>query len=96
MSGCPCGRACTLGVYTANGRPPRGLRSERGGVYTQAMTVHAEQGHVLEVTEAEEEDMKEDPEMAMQGSSGNRKQLIICFLGIFVSYFVYGILQEKM
>ena len=29
-------------------------------------------------------------------SSANRKKLIFCFLGIFISYFVYGILQEKM
>ena len=26
----------------------------------------------------------------------NGVQLVICFLGIFVSYFIYGILQEKM
>ncbi|KAK2145698.1 hypothetical protein LSH36_662g02056 [Paralvinella palmiformis] len=26
----------------------------------------------------------------------NTKKLIVCFLGIFVSYFVYGLLQEKM
>lgn len=26
----------------------------------------------------------------------NRKMAVICFLGIFVSYFIYGLLQEKM
>lgn len=26
----------------------------------------------------------------------DRKKLIVCFLGIFISYFYYGIIQEKM
>ncbi len=26
----------------------------------------------------------------------NHKKLLFCFFGIFVSYFIYGILQEKM
>ena len=26
----------------------------------------------------------------------NTKKLAVCFLGVFVSYFVYGLLQEKM
>ena len=28
--------------------------------------------------------------------SSNRITLVICFLGIFVSYFIYGVLQENM
>ena len=26
----------------------------------------------------------------------NKKKLAVCFLGVFVSYFYYGIIQEKM
>jgi len=27
---------------------------------------------------------------------GNVKMLVVCFVGIFVSYFIYALLQEKM
>lgn len=26
----------------------------------------------------------------------NKKKLLLCFFGIFISYFYYGIIQEKM
>ena len=26
----------------------------------------------------------------------NKKKLLVCFFGIFISYFYYGIIQEKM
>ena len=43
----------------------------------------------------EESISKTNVEMA-NPKEGSRAKFIVCFMGIFVSYFVYGILQEKM
>ena len=32
----------------------------------------------------------------MEGKKGGGKVAISCFLGIFISYFIYGLVQEKM
>lgn len=32
----------------------------------------------------------------MEGKKGGGKVAICCFLGIFISYFIYGLVQEKM
>ena len=37
---------------------------------------------------------KNDPVMSEHG--GSVKLLVVCFVGIFVSYFIYGLVQEKM
>lgn len=39
---------------------------------------------------------EEDEKQPSQMKSGGGKVAVLCFLGIFVSYFVYGLLQEKM
>lgn len=44
----------------------------------------------------EEEDTLEREGGEGRKRRGGAKLLVICFLGIFVSYFVYGLLQEKM
>lgn len=41
-------------------------------------------------------DHKASSDSAMQGKQGGGKVALYCFLGIFVSYFIYGLLQEKM
>lgn len=41
-------------------------------------------------------DHKASNDSTMQGKQGSSKMALICFLGIFVSYFIYGLLQEKM
>ena len=38
---------------------------------------------------------EKSPEMA-QPREGSAKALFVCFVGIFICYFYYGILQEKM
>ena len=45
--------------------------------------------HAVSVESVEESSM-------VTPTSTDRKKLIFCFLGIFISYFIYGILQEKM
>lgn len=32
----------------------------------------------------------------MEGRQGGGNVAVCCFLGIFISYFIYGLLQEKM
>ncbi len=43
-----------------------------------------------------EENPEDEDTMVGTATSQSRRKLIFCFLGIFMSYFVYGILQEKM
>ena len=47
------------------------------------------QQHAVSIEAGEENSM-------VTPTSSDKKKLIFCFLGIFVSYFVYGLLQEKM
>ncbi len=35
-------------------------------------------------------------EETMRKKKAGSKLLVVCFLGIFVSYFIYGLVQEKM
>ena len=42
------------------------------------------------------EEVRESSREMDGASSGSGRVAIYCFLGIFISYFVYGILQEKM
>ena len=49
----------------------------------------SKQQHAVRIEAGEESSMAAP-------SSMNRKKLLFCFLGIFISYFIYGILQEKM
>ena len=35
-------------------------------------------------------------EYRMEDKPAGGKLALVCFLGIFVSYFIYGLLQEKM
>lgn len=48
-----------------------------------------------EGTKSTEKDKDSAREMDVAGS-GSGKVAACCFLGIFISYFIYGILQEKM
>lgn len=32
----------------------------------------------------------------MTGYVTNKRKLAVCFLGVFISYFYYGVVQEKM
>ena len=50
---------------------------------------------VLEIgpTQTREEDRGEAQESSIME---NAKRLIVCFLGIFLSYLVYALVQEKM
>ena len=32
----------------------------------------------------------------MSAAEGSRLKLFVCFVGVFVSYFIYGVLQENM
>lgn len=41
-------------------------------------------------------DHKASSDSTMQGKQSSGKMALVCFLGIFVSYFIYGLLQEKM
>ena len=56
------------------------------------MTDSGTTGNVVSMPEVD----KIKDSMPMPVTEGGTKKLIICFLGIFVSYFVYGLLQEKM
>lgn len=35
-------------------------------------------------------------EEAVRKKGGGTRLIIVCFVGIFVSYFIYGLVQEKM
>ncbi len=35
-------------------------------------------------------------EEAMKKKKGGTRLIVVCFVGIFVSYFIYGLVQEKM
>lgn len=73
----------------AGGRDEGQLRSRsRKEVETQAMSENQQP-----LTQS---DPKASSDGTMQGKQGGGKMALWCFLGIFVSYFIYGLLQEKM
>ena len=39
---------------------------------------------------------REKNDLVMSEHGGSVKLLVVCFVGIFVSYFIYALLQEKM
>ena len=50
-------------------------------------------------SEEDKERSKQEIHTKMEGASaqqGGGKVALCCFLGIFISYFIYGLLQEKM
>ena len=50
--------------------------------------------HVQLISEPEQD--KVQVETMAQPADGSTLKLLVCFAGIFISYFVYGLLQEKM
>lgn len=73
----------------AGGRHEGQLRSRsREEVETQAMSESQQR--------LAHSDHKASSDGTMPGKQGGGKMALCCFLGIFVSYFIYGLLQEKM
>ena len=53
-------------------------------------------GKPTEYVDRKSMELKKREEEAALKSSNYSGLLLVCFLGIFVSYFIYGILQETM
>lgn len=62
---------------------------------TQTMNDQKSAEDTKSSSSSEVEESSREMDGATSGARG-RKVAVYCFLGIFISYFVYGILQEKM
>ena len=56
----------------------------------------AEAARTMNCSQQDKQSLDEAKKEPVQMNRSGGKMAVCCFLGIFISYFVYGLLQEKM